>query len=67
MSGPVLEDLFNPPKLNIGQLVRKKDAGLFERRRGRIVSVGGWFAVVQWDGIASHKREYIPDLEPDKY
>ena len=63
MSGLFLDELFNPPRLDTGDRVHRKDAGLLGCKRGTVVSSGGWFAVIQWDGAPSQRREYIPDLE----
>ena len=65
MSALFLDELFNPPKLDTGARVRKKDAPLLGRKPGTVVSSGGWFAVIQWDGSPNTRREYILDLEAD--
>ncbi len=62
MSALILDELFNPPKLETGQRVISKNGGLLARKRGTVVSAGGWFAVIQWDGNPLSRREYIPDL-----
>jgi len=61
-----LDELFNPPKLETGDRVTKKELGSFSCKRGRVINSGGWFAVVQWDGSPKPRREFIPDLEVDK-
>lgn len=63
MKNSLLDDLFVPPTLDIGERVTKKDTRLHTHRHGTVVSTGGWFAVVTWDGIPKPSREYIPDLE----
>jgi hypothetical protein len=64
MSNSLLNSLFEPPKLEIGDHVTRRDPDNLPRRyRGTIVSVGGWYAVVQWTGLAKARREYIPDLQ----
>lgn len=63
MSDSFLDDLFVPPTLETGERVTRKDAGPHAHRHGTVVSTGGWFAVVRWDGIPKLSREYIPDLE----
>jgi hypothetical protein len=63
MSSSLLEEMFTPPKLETGDQVIRRDAGLLGRRRGTILSSGGWFAVVQWHGMPKPRREYIPDLQ----
>jgi hypothetical protein len=65
MSDLFIDNLFNPPKIETGDRVHRKDAPLLGRKRGSVVSCGGWFAVISWDGTASPRREYIPDLEPE--
>jgi hypothetical protein len=65
MTDLLLNDLFVPPSLNIGERVIRKDLRLHEYRHGTVVSTGGWFTVVKWDGIPKSSREYIPDLEPE--
>lgn len=62
MNGSLLDDMFNPPKLENGERVFKREAGSLGRH-GTVVSSGGWYAVVQWDGNPKPRREYIPDLE----
>ncbi len=62
MSALILDELFNPPKLGTGDRVISKNGGLLGRKRGTVVSSGGWFAVIQWDGNPRSRREYIPDL-----
>jgi hypothetical protein len=62
MSGLFLDELFNPPKLEAGDRVRSKNGGILGRKRGTVISSGGWFAVIQWDGNPHSRREYIPDL-----
>jgi len=66
MAESLLDELFNPPKFERGDRILKKDARGIERKRGTILSAGGWYAVVQWDGTANPRREFIPDLEVDK-
>ncbi len=61
MTDSFLDDLFNPPKLETGDRVRK-DGGTLGHKRGTVVSSGGWFAVIRWDGNPKPRREYIPDL-----
>ena len=63
MSDLFIDELFNPPKLATGDRVLTKDGGILGRRRGTVVSKGGWFAVIRWDGNPKPRREYIPDLE----
>jgi hypothetical protein len=63
MSDLFIDALFNPPKIQIGDRVHRKDTPLLGRKRGSVVSCGGWFAVISWDGIPSPRREYIADLE----
>ena len=63
MADSFLDDLFNPPKLETGDRIAKKGSGGLGSKRGSIVSSGGWFAVVQWDGSPKLRREFIPDLE----
>ena len=65
MAESLLDELFNPPKFETGDRVSKKDARGVERKRGSIVSSGGWYAVVKWDGHPLPRREFIPDLEAD--
>jgi hypothetical protein len=65
MSSLILDELFNPAKLDTGDRVRMKSGGILGRKRGTVVSSGGWFAVVQWDGNPKPRREYIPDLETE--
>jgi hypothetical protein len=60
-----LDALFNPPKLETGDRIHRKEAGLLGCKRGTVVSSGGWFAVINWDGNPKPRREYIPDLEVD--
>ncbi len=62
MSALILDELFNPPKLETGDRVMSKSRGILGRKRGTVVSSGGWFAVIQWDGNPQSRREYIPDL-----
>jgi len=57
-----IDQLFEPPKIEIGERVRRKEPGILGRKHGTVVSVGGWFAVVRWDGHPSPRREFIPDL-----
>jgi hypothetical protein len=63
MSSALLDSLFEPPKLEVGDLVIRKDPDLPRGHHGVIISVTGWFALVQWTGIAKPSREYLPDLE----
>jgi hypothetical protein len=63
MADSLLDGLFDPPKLETGDRVVKKDGAGLERKRGSIVNSGGWFAVVRWDGSPTLRREFIPDLE----
>jgi hypothetical protein len=67
MSESFLDNLFEPPKLESGDRVVLAAAGLgtLGRKRGTIVSAGGWYAVVQWDGLPNPRREFIPDLTID--
>ena len=67
MSESFLNDMFQPPKLESGDRVVRTAAGLgiLGRKRGTVVSAGGWFAVVQWDGNPNPRREFIPDVEID--
>ena len=65
MDDSLLDELFDPPKLETGNRVVKKDGAGLERKRGSIVNSGGWFAVVRWDGSPTPRREFIPDLEVD--
>ncbi len=62
MSSLLLDEMFIPPKLETGDQVVRKGAGLLGRARGTVLSTGGWFAVVRWDGNLKTRREYIPDL-----
>jgi hypothetical protein len=59
-----LDNLFEPPKFESGDRVVRAAGGLgiLGRKRGTIVSTGGWYAVVQWDGLPNQRREFIPDL-----
>jgi len=63
MSDSLLDDLFTPPDLDTGDRVVKKNAAILGRKHGTVVSSGGWFAVIRWDGNPTPRREYIPDLE----
>jgi hypothetical protein len=63
MSKSFLDDLFNPPRLETGARVLAKDGGILGCRHGTVVSAGGWFAVIRWDGNPKPRREYIPDVE----
>jgi hypothetical protein len=63
MSDLFLDQLFDPPKIERGGRVVSKTAGILGRKRGTVISSGGWFAVIQWDGNPNPRREYIPDLE----
>ena len=65
MTDSFLDELFNAPKLQTSDRIAKKDSGSFSRKRGTVISSGGWFAVVQWDGSPTPRREFIPDLEAD--
>jgi hypothetical protein len=65
MTDSLLDQLFDPPKLETGNHVIKKDATGLARKRGSIINSGGWFAVVRWDGNPTPRREFIPDLEVD--
>jgi|HubBroStandDraft_5_1064220.scaffolds.fasta_scaffold190411_3 hypothetical protein len=67
MSESFLDNLFEPPKLESGDRVVRAAAGLgmLGRKRGTVVSSGGWYAVVQWDGMPNPRREFIPDLTID--
>jgi hypothetical protein len=62
MSSQVLDDLFTPPKLETGDRVTFQNGGILGRKRGTVISSGGWFAVIQWDQDPRSRREYIPDL-----
>ena len=66
MNDSFLDELFNPPKLETGDRVAKKDAGILSRKRGYVVNSGGWFAVIRWDGSPKPRREFIPDLEAEE-
>ncbi len=64
MSSSLLNSLFEPPKLDVGDNVSRRDPDNLPRRyHGTIVSVAGWYAVVQWAGLGKARREYIPDLQ----
>ena len=63
MTNSILDALFDPPRLDTGELVRRKNAGILGRKRGHVISSGGWFAVIRWDGNPKPQREYIPDLD----
>jgi hypothetical protein len=63
MSSPLLDSLFEPPRLEVGDRVIRKHPDLPRGYLGVIVGVHGWFAFVQWEGIAKPSREYTPDLE----
>jgi len=63
MTRSFLDELFDPPKLDTGDRVIRKDAGILGRKRGTVVSSGGWFSVIRWDGNPKVRREFIPDLE----
>ena len=63
MSNLFLDELFDPPKIERGGRVVSKAAGILGRKHGSVISSGGWFAVIQWDGNPNPRREYIPDLE----
>jgi hypothetical protein len=67
MHSSFLDNLFEPPKIESGDRVVRSDTALghLGRKRGTIVSAGGWYAVVQWDGLPKPRREFIPDLEID--
>ena len=65
MADSVLDDLFTPPTLKPGARVTPKNSGILGRKRGTVISAGGWFAVIQWDGNPKPRREYIADLDPD--
>jgi hypothetical protein len=65
MAESFLDEMFQPPKLESGDRIVRKDAGILGRKRGTVVSAGGWYAVVQWDGLPKPRREFIPDLEID--
>jgi len=62
MAALILDEIFNPPKLETGDRVMSENAGILRRKRGTVVSFGGWFAVISWDGNPKPRREYIPDL-----
>jgi hypothetical protein len=65
MSNLFIDELFDPPKIERGGRVINKAAGILGRKHGTVVSSGGWFAVIQWDGSPKQCREYIPDLEAE--
>lgn len=65
MSDSFLDEMFQPPKLESGDRIVRKDVGILGRKRGTVVSAGGWYAVVLWDGLPKPRREFIPDLEID--
>jgi hypothetical protein len=67
MSESFLDELFDPPKLEAGERVIRKGAGLLGRKRGTVVSSGGWFSVVRWDGSPNLRREFIPDLKMEDW
>ena len=62
MTDSFIDQLFEPPKMEAGDRVTRKDAGILGRKRGTAVRVAGWFAVIQWDGSPSPRREFIPEL-----
>ncbi len=62
MSASLLDEMFVAPKMETGDRVVRKDPGILGRRRGTVVSSAGWFAIVQWDGNPTPRREYIPEL-----
>jgi len=62
MSSTILDEIFNPPKIETGDRVMTVNGGILGRKRGTVVSYGGWFAVISWDGNPKPRREYIPDL-----
>ena len=63
MTSLLLDDLFTPPALQTGDRVTRKPGAAMGLKHGTVVSSGGWFAVIRWDGNPSPRREYIPDLE----
>jgi len=65
MAESLLDKMFDPPKLETGDRVVRGEAIGFARKHGTVVSSGGWYAVIKWDGAASPRREFIPDLELD--
>jgi len=65
MSDSFLDEMFEPPKLESGDRIIRREAGILGRKRGTVISSGGWYAVVQWDGFPKPRREFIPDLEID--
>ena len=65
MSDSFLDELFDPPKFDSGDRVVRKDIGILGRKRGIVISSGGWFAVVRWDGNPKPRREFIPDLQAE--
>jgi hypothetical protein len=67
MSDLFIDELFNPPKLDTGDRIVRKDTGILSRKRGTVVSSGGWFAVIRWDGNPQPRREFIPDLEGEDW
>ena len=65
MAESILDSMFDPPKLETGDRIVRREAIGLARKRGTVVSAGGWYAVIRWDGAASMRREFIPDLELD--
>jgi hypothetical protein len=65
MAESILDKMFDPPILETGDRVIRKDVTGLIRKRGSVISSGGWYAVIKWDGAASSRREFIPDLEVD--
>ncbi len=64
MSDLFIDDLFNAPKVETGDRVRRREAGLLGRKRGS--SRQRWRVVCRhklgWK-TRTRRREYIPDLE----
>ena len=66
MTSLLLDALFTPPVLKTGDRVTRKQHGISGFQGGTVVSFGGWFAVIRWDGNPSLRREYIPDLQMEE-
>jgi len=65
MAESFLDNLFEPSKLESGDRIVRRASGILACKRGTVISAGGWYAVVEWDGNPRSRREFIPDLEID--